>query len=303
MDRLTGMEVFCRVVETGGFSAAARRLGMSTTMASKHVQTLEDRLGIRLLNRTTRKVSLTEIGRLYYERSTQILADLDEAERIAGALQSEPRGTLRLYCGVHIVRFVSPVVAEALQRWPELSVELDMGDRMVDMVEEGYDLMIRAMSPTDSSLVMRRLASWRHILCAAPSWLEKNEPPSHPNDLVGLNCLRYSYYPFADGWHFEGPDGKELAVKVSGNLVTASGDTLRAVCLAGQGVTLGPPFIARGDLEAGRLVPLMPEWRPVEFQINALYPHRHHLSAKVRGFLDLLAERIGPICSWGRGVG
>src|SRR4051812_44138402 len=157
MDRLTSLTAFVRVVDNGGFSAAGRRLNMSTTMVSSHVQSLEDRLGARLLNRTTRKVSLTEVGKVYYDRCTQILAELDEADRAATTLQSTPRGTLRLYTGTSIVRFIAPVVAEYLALYPDASVELTTGERMIDLIEEGLDLAIRPTPPPDSSLIVRRL--------------------------------------------------------------------------------------------------------------------------------------------------
>jgi DNA-binding transcriptional LysR family regulator len=292
MDRLTSLTVFARVVDSGGFSAAARRLNMSTTMVSNHVQALEDRLGARLLNRTTRKVSLTEVGKAYYERCTQILADLEQADEIAGALQSTLRGTLRLYTSVHIVRFLAPVVAEFLSLYPDASVELMIGERMVDMVEEGYDLAIRSTPAPDSSLIVRQLTKWRHVLCCSPSYLEAREPPRRLADLASHNCLRYAFYPFGDDWRFTGPDRKPASVRVSGNLLTSSGETLRTAALHGLGIFLAPGFLSADDLEAGRLVPLLSDYQPVEFAINALYPHRHLVSAKVRAFLDLVAARI-----------
>ena len=208
MDRLTSLTVFVRVVDTGGFAAAARRLSMSTTMVSNHVQALEDRLGVRLLHRTTRRLSLTEAGKGYYERCTQILAELEEADQTAGAMHSMPRGTLRLYAGTHIIRLVAPVVADYLALYPEVSIDLTIGERMVDIVEEGFDLAIRPTPPPDSSLIVRRLASWRHVLCCAPAYLERHTAPKRPEDLVRHNCLRYALYPFGDEWRFVGPRGR-----------------------------------------------------------------------------------------------
>ncbi|HEX2885610.1 LysR family transcriptional regulator [Vineibacter terrae] len=292
MDRLTSLTVFTRVVDSGGFSAAARRLNMSATMVSSHVQALEDHLGARLLNRTTRKVSLTEVGKVYYERCVQILAELAEADRVAGALQSMPRGTLRIYTNTHIVRFLAPVITEFLTLYPDVSIELGMGERMVDLVEEGIDLAIRTLQPSDASLIVRRLSPWQHFLCAAPAYLEKHGMPQVLEDLTRHNCLRYAFYPFGDEWRFIGPDGKPAAVRVSGNLLSASGETLQHVALAGQGLFLAPSFIAGEDLRAGRLVQVLEAYRPMEFAINAIYPHRHHLSAKVRAFIDLAAARF-----------
>jgi DNA-binding transcriptional LysR family regulator len=298
MDRLTSLVVFGRVVETGGFSAAARRLNMSVTMVSNHIQALEDRLGARLLNRTTRKVSLTEIGRSYYERSTQILADLEEADRIAGALHATPRGTLPLQANMNLVRFLAPVIEEYLSAYPAVSVDLGIGDRNSDLIEDGYDLAIRATPPPDSALIVRRLTPWRHILCCAPAYLEARPVPEELSDLAHHNCLRYALYPFGDEWRFEGSDGRPVSVRVRGTLVTNSAEALRLMALAGQGVMLAPTFLAAEDLAAGRLVRLLPQHKAVEFAINALYPSRHHLSTKVRSFIELVAERFAAHRRW-----
>jgi DNA-binding transcriptional LysR family regulator len=298
MDRLTSLTVFARVVESGGFSAAARRLNMSATMVTNHIQSLEDRLGARLLNRTTRKTSLTEIGQAYYERCTQVLADLEEADRIAGALQSTPRGTLRLYVGTHITRFVAPVVAEFLSLYPEASIDLTMGERMVDLLGEGVDLAIRPTPPPDSSLIVRSLARWRHVLCASPGYLAQHGVPQRPEELVGHNCLRYVYYPFGDEWQFTGPGGRPVSVRVAGNLLTSSAETLRLVALSAQGLFLAPSFIVEEDLRGGGLVEVLGDHSPAEFAINAIYPHRYHLSAKVRCFIDLTAAHFSRQPNW-----
>jgi DNA-binding transcriptional LysR family regulator len=292
MDRFTSLTVFARVAEAESFSAAARRLGMSTTMVSNHVQSLEERLGARLLNRTTRRVGLTEIGRAYYERCTRILEELEEADQAAGLLQTTVRGTLRLFAGTHMVPFVSPVIVEFLRRHPEASVDLDTGERSIDLVEEGFDLAIRATQPTDPSLVVRKLAEWHHILCCAPPYLARHGAPQRLADLRQHNCLRYSLHPFGDEWHFTGRGGAEMSVKVSGNLTTNNAPTLRAAAIDGQGIILAPTFIGIPDLRAGLLVPLLPDHRGVNFSINASYPTRHHLSTKVRAFLDLAAEHF-----------
>jgi DNA-binding transcriptional LysR family regulator len=290
MDRLTSLTVFVRVVDSGGFSAAGRRLNMSTTMVSNHVQALEDRLGARLLNRTTRKVSLTEVGKAYYDRCTHILADLEQADDIAGALQSTPRGTLRVYTATHIVPFVAPVIAEFLSRYPDVQIDLTMGEREIDLIDEGYDLAIRLTPPVESSLIVRSLATWRHVLCCSPGYLEKHQPLRQLSELADHNCVRHALYPYPDGWHFTDPDGAPVSVRVSGNLISNSGETLRRAALQGVGISLAAGFLISGDLESGRLVRLLPEYRPVDFAVNAVYPHRHHLSAKVRSFIDLLVH-------------
>src|SRR6266480_1909802 len=290
MDRLTSLTAFVRVVDSGGFSAAGRRLNMSTTMVSNHVQALEDQLGARLLNRTTRKVSLTEVGRAYYDRCIQILADIEQADDIAGALQSTPRGTLRIYTATHIVPFIAPVVASFLARYPDVKVDLSMGERAVDIIDEGYDVAVRLTPPPDSSLIVRSLATWRHVLCCSPAYLEKHGRPQQLSDLSDRNCVRHVLYPFEDEWRFVDRKGAPASVRVSGNLISNSGDTLRMAALQGVGVCLAPGFLIHDDLEEGRLVRLLPEYRTVEFAMNAVYPHRHHLSAKVRTFIDMLAH-------------
>ena len=290
MDRLTSLTAFVRVADSGGFSAAARKLDMSTTMVSNHVQALEERLGVRLLNRTTRKVSLTEVGRAYYDRCTQILADIEQADDIAGALQSTPRGTLRIHTNTHIVQFLSPVVAEFLGSYPDVKVDLAIGERNVDMIDENYDVAVRMIPPPDSSLIVRSLATWRHVLCCSHDYQERHGRPAALSELAERNCIRHASYPFGDEWRFVDRKGVPASVKVSGNLVSNSGETLHRAALAGVGIFLGPGFLVHDDLESGRLIRLLPEYRTVEFSMNAVYPHRHHLSAKVRTFIDLLAR-------------
>jgi DNA-binding transcriptional LysR family regulator len=290
MDRLTSLTAFVRVVDSGGFSAAGRRLNMSTTMVSNHIQALEDRLGARLLNRTTRKVSLTEIGKAYYDRCTQILADLEQADDLAGAQQSTPRGTLRIYTATHIVQFVAPVVADFLKRFADVKVDLTIGERMVDMIDEGYDIAIRLTPPPDSSLIVRSLATWRHVLCCSPGYLEHHGRPKQLSDLADHNCVRHALYPYGDDWHFVDRKDKPASVRVSGNLITNSGETLRRAALEGVGISMAAGFLVADDLEAGHLIRLLSEYRPVDMSMNAVYPHRHHLSAKVRSFIDLLAH-------------
>jgi DNA-binding transcriptional LysR family regulator len=290
MDRLTSLTAFVRVVDSGGFSAAGRRLNMSTTMVSNHIQSLEDRLGARLLHRTTRKVSLTEIGKAYYDRCVQILADLEQADDIAGAQQSTPRGTLRIYTATHIVQFIAPVVVEFLAAYPDVKVDLTMGERAVDMIDEGYDVAVRLTPPPDSSLIVRSLATWRHVLCCSPGYLEKHGRPQQLSELSDRNCVRHVSYPYGDEWRFVDRKGAPASVRISGNLITNSGETLRTAALQGNAISLAAGFIVHDDLEAGRLVRLLPEYRTAELAMNAVYPHRHHLSAKVRTFIDVLAH-------------
>lgn len=290
MDRLTSLTAFVRVVDTGGFSAAARKLNMSTTMVSNHIQALEERLGARLLNRTTRKVSVTEIGRAYYDRCIQILSDLEQADDIAGALQSVPRGTLRIHSATHMVPFVAGVVAKLLSTYPDVKIDLRMGEANVDLIEEGYDVALRMTPPPDSSLIVRSLATWRHVLCCSHDYLEKHGRLQQLAELAEHNCGRHLNYPFGDEWRFFDRKGAPASVRISGSLVTNSGEALRRMVIEGAGIGLLAGFLVSDDLDAGRLVRLLPEYRPVEMSMNAVYPHRHHLSAKVRTFIDMLVH-------------
>src|SRR5499426_1122657 len=284
MDRMTSMATFVKVVESSGFSAAARTLGMSPSMATAHVQSLEERLGVRLLNRSTRRVSLTEVGHAYYERCLQILADADDADLIAQALQSTPRGTLRLNTSIAIPPLLAPVIAEFAALYPEISINLTMTDRMIDLVEEGFDLAVRNMSVPDSSLVVRRVATYRFVVCGAPGYLAGRVIPRQPADRVHHNCLVYSHSAWGNEWRFAGPDG-EQSVAVAGDLQANSDNAIRLAAVHGQGLALAPSFLLIDEIKSGRLVPVLTEFLQAEHPINAIYPHRHHLSAKVRSFL------------------
>src|SRR5215471_10119284 len=297
MDRMTSMATFVKVVESGGFSAAARTLSMSPSMVTAHVQSLEERLGVRLLNRSTRRVSLTEVGHAYYEGCLQILAEADDADQIAQALQSTPRGTLRLNTSIAIPPLLAPVVAEFVALYPEVSVNLTMSDRMIDLVEEGFDLAVRNMSVPDSSLVVRRVATYRFVVCGAPGYLAARGVPREPADLVHHNCLIYSHSAWGNEWHFAGPDG-EQSVAVVGNLQANSDNALRLAAVHGQGLALAPSFLLIEEIKSGRLVPVLTEFLQTEHAINAIYPHRHHLSAKVRSFIDLLVKHFHEDPGW-----
>jgi DNA-binding transcriptional LysR family regulator len=298
MDRLASINAFVRVAEDGGFSAAARRLHLSKATLSEQVQALENALGARLLNRTTRRVSLTEVGREYYERCLQILLDLEEADQAAGALQSTPHGQLRVHCNQGIARFVTPVATDYLARHPGVSIDLRTGDELIDLVREGFDVAITCLTPPDSILVRRRLGAVSLRLYAAPSYLENHPPPQRPADLAEHNCLRYAHFPWGDEWHFVDADGNQVKTRVSGSLITNYAQTIRAAGAAGIGLVLMSPVIISDLLESGALVPVMPGYRTPEFEIDALYPHRRHMTAKLRVFIDMLADRFADEQWW-----
>jgi DNA-binding transcriptional LysR family regulator len=188
------------------------------------------------------------------------------------------------------VPFVAPAVTEFLASYPDVTIDLTMGEREIDLIDEGFDLAIRLTPPPDSSLIVRSLATWRHVLCCSPAYLEKHGPPQQLSELADHNCVRHILYPFGDGWHFLDAKGAPVSVRISGNLITNSGETLRLATLQGIGISLAAGFLIGDDLKTGRLIRLLPEYRPVEMSMNAVYPHRHHLSAKVRSFIDLLVR-------------
>jgi DNA-binding transcriptional LysR family regulator len=291
MDRMTSMTTFVKVVDVGGFAAAARKLNISPSMVTMHVRALEERLGVRLLNRSTRRIGLTEVGQAYYERCLQILADVDDAENVAQALQSNPRGTLRLNASVAVPPFLAPAIAEFTSMYPDVSISMTMTDRMVDLVEEGFDLAIRTFANPDSSLIVRRIAAYRLLVCGAPEYLAKRGTPQQPADLAHHNCLVYSYAPNGSEWSFAGPDGPQT-MAVAGNMFSNSANALRLAAVHGQGLVILPSFLLVDEIKSGALVPVLADFLQTQHPINAIYPHRHHLSAKVRSFLDLLVEHF-----------
>jgi DNA-binding transcriptional LysR family regulator len=297
MDRMTSMAAFVKVVDVGGFAAAARKLDMSPSMVTTHVRALEERLGVRLLNRSTRRISLTEVGQAYYERCLTILAEVDDAENVAQALQSTPRGTLRLNASIAVPPFLAPSIAEFTALYPDVSISMTMTDRMVDLVEEGFDLAIRTFATPDSSLIIRRIATYRLLVCGSPDYFARRGMPQQPSDLVNHNCLIYAYAPKGSEWSFEGPDGVEK-IPVSGNMHSNSANALRLAAVHGQGLVILPSFLLVDEIKSGRLVPALMQFMQAEYPISAIYPHRHHLSAKVRSFLDLLVAQFRANPHW-----
>jgi DNA-binding transcriptional LysR family regulator len=298
MENLSAMIVFARVVEAKSFSTAARQLGMSKSTVSKHVSRLEDRLGARLLNRTTRRLSPTEVGLAFYERCARIATEVEEAEAAAMELQSAPRGTLKLNAPMSFaVLHIAPAIAELAGRYPELKVDMTLNDRVVDLIEEGFDVAVRIGTLTDSSLIARRLAPNRQVLCAAPAYLARHGEPRTPAELGAHNCLGYTYGASPNEWRLQGPGGVHT-VPVSGNFQANNGDALRVVAREGLGVVALPTFIAGGDLRSGALRALLPDYALSESSVYAVYPHNRHLSAKVRAFVDFLVARFGSRPYW-----
>lgn len=298
MDRLQAMTVFAKVVEQGSFARAAERLSISSSACSRQVAELEAHLETRLLNRTTRRLSLTEGGQGFYERCVQLLADLEEAEQAAAQNAARPRGTLRITTSINFgVRHVSPAIGAFLAKYPEVTFDVSLSDRIVDLVEEGYDLAIRIGSAGGETVVARKLGEARMVACASPAYLKAHGAPKTPEDLARHSCLTYEYMPVRNVWTFRGKDGREHAVRVSGPLHSNNGDLLAAVAVAGVGIAYEPEFILGPDLKAGRLVPILGAYTSPLGPIYAVYPSRRYLSAKVRAFVDFLARRFAN-ASW-----
>jgi len=291
--------VFSQVVELGSFSKAADHLGLSATAASRHIAELESHLQTRLLNRTTRRVSLTETGRAFYERCVQLLTDLEEAEQEASRAAVVPRGTIKLTCAVNFgVRHLAPALAEFLAAHAQVGFDVSLSDRTVDLVEEGFDLGIRIGAAGSEHLVARKLGETRLVPCASPAYLAEHGAPVSPGDLAGHNCVTYEYVSPRNVWRFRDAAGGEHAVRVRGSLHSNNGDLLAEAAARGVGIVFEPAFIVGPDLRAGRLVPLLQDYMPAPVPIYAVYPSRKHLSAKVRVFVDFLVTRFADAQDW-----
>jgi DNA-binding transcriptional LysR family regulator len=289
---LTEMGVYAKVVEAGGFAPAARQLGLTRSAVSKHVGRLEEGLGVKLLHRTTRAMSLTDAGRSVYEQCALLTAAAEEAVAAAGRLSSAPRGWLKVSASVafgHAV--IVPALPDLLARHPELRVELALLDRNVDLAEEGYDLVLRYTDKPQEGLAARRLASVGFVLCASPDYLARHPAPVSPDDLAGHNCVRQGHPQAATEWLFDGPAGPEK-VRIDGNAVVSGSEGVRALLLTGLGCGILPGFMVEADLAAGRLVRLLPEYRPRGRYANlyALYLPSRQANPKVRAFIDWLLE-------------
>ena len=280
------------MVEAGGFTRAAERLGLSRAAASKHVLRLEERLGARLLERTTRRVSVTAAGRTFYEQCRRILADLDEAERSAGELHNEPRGELRVIAPTNFgLAEIGTAITDFLIAYPRLRINLTLNDRLIDPIEGGYDIAISVDMPrgASTSLVVRKLNTSRRVLCASPDYLKRRGTPQTAEDLVGHDCLSYSYVAVPEEWHLTGADG-ERVVRVSGPIVTSHRHVMRAAALRGLGIAYGPADFFRDEIRAGRLVPVLPDCKLPDATIYAVYPASRALSAKLKVFNDFMAR-------------
>jgi DNA-binding transcriptional LysR family regulator len=297
MDVITGMRVFTSVVDSGSFAAAADKLDLSRGMTSRYLAQVESHLGARLLNRTTRRLSLTEAGRDYYERATEVLAMVGEAERSVASGAAEPRGVLRVNTAIAFgTRHLAPTIQGYLERYPNVRMELTLNDRVVDLVEEGFDVAVRIARRIEDGLVARPIATTRLVACASPAYLKRRGTPKSPGDLVRHNCLTYAYTTLR-AWRFC-RGGKTEVVKVGGTLHSNNGALLAGACATGSGICLEPAFVVDDFLRAGTLVRLFPGWDTDTFTIYAVYPSRNLLPPKVRTFVDYLVERFKNGATW-----
>ncbi|MBK9218020.1 MAG: LysR family transcriptional regulator [Uliginosibacterium sp.] len=298
MHDINDMLVFAQVVKERSFTAAATRLNVSKSRVSKSVSRLEGMLGVRLLQRSTRRLSLTEVGEAYFEHCDRILEEINLAEDTISRLHLEPRGTLKISSSVAFgTLHVAPALPGFMALYPDLSVDLTISDRFVDLVEEGYDLALRITAEPGLNLVARKLAPIRRKICASPSYLASRGTPLSPSELKHHNCLDYSYLSTGSYWRLRGPAG-DIAVPVSGTLRMNDDEALSQAVLGGVGLALLPTFIVGKELQAGKLVEVLPGYVPTERFLYAVHLPNRHLPLKTRVFLDYPLERFGPDPYW-----
>ena len=301
MGKFLEFKTFLKVAQEGSFSRAAEGLGLTPSAVSKQIRALEDRLGARLFNRTTRRVSLTDAGQAFRERIEAVVEEVDEAEQAVAQLQAEPRGVLRVGAPMDFGRtHLASAIAQFATAHFSLEVEVEFADRFVDVVEEGFDVVVRIAELADSSLVSRRLAPCRRLVCASPGYLDARGRPERPEDLLAHHRVGYAY-EVERSWRFETPGGtRRIAVPVRHR--ANNGELLRELLLAGEGLSLLPTFLVAADLRSGRLEAVLAKSLRADTQIHAVYPHRKYLSAKVRQFVDHLATHYGPRPYWDEGL-
>jgi DNA-binding transcriptional LysR family regulator len=302
-DTLAEMSVFSRVVASGSLSAAARELGLSPAVVSRRLAALEARLGVRLINRTTRSLHLTDEGASYYDTCARLLSEIEEADAAVGAGRVEPRGVLKVALPASFGHLhVAPLVPRFAARYPNVHLALSLSDRTVNVVEEGFDLAIRIADLADSSLAARKLAPNRRVVCASPEYLRRHTAPRAPQDLAGHNCLTTN--DFTMTWEYQSDEGERGTVRVSGHYACDNWEVLREWAIAGLGVALKSTWDVRQQLEDGSLVQLCPGYTfDSDVAIYAVYPHRRLLPAKTRAFIEFLADSFGPEPYWDKPAG
>lgn len=295
---ITDLEIFARVAAAGNMSAAGREMGLSPAVVSKRISHMEERLGVRLFQRTTRQLKLTETGEGFYERVVEILKDIDDAEAFVSHMNAKASGTLRITAPIVFSRMhIAPYLANFMHQHPDLTIEMHLSDEVVDIVGEGMDLAIRVAELNDSSLVARKLAPCRRVICATPEYLDRHGCPQTPADLVKHSCLSLNYQHV---WRLSGPNGIET-VRISSKLRSNSGDVLHETQLSGLGLAMRSIWAISSDLKAGRLKVVLPEYHETAgVAVYAVYPCRQFVPAKLKLFVDFLAQQFGPIPYWDR---
>jgi DNA-binding transcriptional LysR family regulator len=303
MDSLTDVAVFVRVVEHGSFTQAAEHLGISRSVISKYVSRLEDRLGVRLLNRTTRRLSLTEAGRILYERSRRSLLDIEDAEAEVSQLQQTPRGILRINSPMSFgILHIAPLLSEFRAQYPDIAIDMNLDDRKIDIVDEGYDVSVRISDMPDSSLVAKRLASCHHAIVASPEYLDTHGTPRTPDDLLDHNVLSFSYQSSVNDWHFLSPANENVSVAVNSSVQINNSLAIREALLGSLGIARIPTFVVGRDLQLGKLRSVLSDYKILEVSIYLVYPQRRHLSPKVRAFVDFMSSRISDTPYWDQDI-
>lgn len=295
MNPFEDMRLFCQVMESGSFTAAAEKLGLSKQFVSRRLIQLEDRLGVRLLNRSTRRLDVTPLGQSYYESALRLLSEVEQVEQGIAGQNSEPRGTIRLSAPLSFaMAHLGCLLPAFLQRYRQVSVEVDLSDRSVDLIGEGYDLVLRIGILEDSTLIARRIASVQRVYCASPEYLALRGTPRKPDDLVDHDCLPYGHGRQVQ-WRFQNK-GKLQSLNVSGRMRVNNGELLRDTAIAGLGITYLPTFIVADALKDGRLVTLLEDFAPDALTLSAVYPQHRQSSRPVQALVDFLRERLASGC-------
>jgi len=293
MDKLASLRAFVNVVELGSFAEAGRKLRLSRSAISKYVGELERDLGVQLMNRTTRQASPTETGQVYYERAVAVLADLDAADQAATQLQSTPRGLLRVNAPMSFGTIkLGPVIADFMERYPDMQIQLVLTDEQVDPVQEGLDVTLRIAELEPSSLIARKLTDIDRVVCASPGYFKKHGKPKLPAELRQHECLTYGFLSTGNQWKFTGPDGADHWIAPKWSLCVNNAEVLRDAAVKGRGITVLPVFLAEKELKSGALVTVLDDFKPPQLTLYAIYAPTRHLSVKVRLFIDFLVERM-----------
>ncbi len=299
MDRFENMNAFVRVVEAGSISAAADRMDVAKSVISRRLKELETHLGVELFHRTTRQMNLTDSGRVFYQQSVRILADILEAEHATSQFHGALKGNLKVALPLSFgLMHLGPAINEFLQAHPEIEFDLDFNDRHVDLLAEAFDLAIRIASLPDSSLIARRLAPIQTVMCASPAYLERMGTPQSPHELIHHRCLVYNLIGNLENWNVFDATGQLIKTRITPYLKASNGEFLRDAAVAGMGIVLLPTFIVYQEIERGALMPIMTNYHYSQLAAYAIYPQTRHLSQRVRAFVDFLVERFEGLPYW-----